>query len=135
MLTQKILHGLPLDKKRHDGGGLYFRKSSDNKGKWKYINLTKSLSTSLLAKIGFIKRGRPIRPSVYEPPEVGIIREFLNQDLDNKTVAETIKIKRAIKIDKLSFLFKNFGNCWTCCQVGILRGLNLSNSFLLRSFS
>ncbi|PPR30567.1 MAG: Prophage CP4-57 integrase [Alphaproteobacteria bacterium MarineAlpha9_Bin2] len=36
MLTQKILHGLPLHKKRHDGGGLYFVKSSRQTGKWSF---------------------------------------------------------------------------------------------------
>ena len=66
---------------------------------------------------------------------MGIITLFLNQDLDIKVVKETITIIKAIKTDNLSFSFKNLGNCFICCQVGILLLLNLNNNFLLGSFS
>jgi integrase len=36
LLTQKIIDTVPSKKKYHDGGGLYFYKSSHHKGKWSF---------------------------------------------------------------------------------------------------
>ena len=59
MLTQKILHGLPLDKKSHDGGGLYFVKSSRQTGKWSFR---------------FMKNGRAHEMGLGRYPEVTIFQ-------------------------------------------------------------
>jgi len=100
-----------------------------------YTNLTKSLSTSLFANIGFTNLGVPINPSVYEPPYDGIIIELLSQDLVNNVVKETTNINIAISVFNFSFLSKNLGNCFNWSILGIFLLFNLSNSLLLGSVS